>query len=122
MNVCSEDTTGEEDIGFKYAECYFVHMLEAALHKIAVVRPFTIHLTNHHRENDLDLPVTSWKVRLLSMDTPVLSELQKLIFLSSVQKLGGCRLEDFTRTTTDKDGWWEKGSRESLLLARIDDH
>ena len=48
------------------------------------------------------------------MDTPVLADKEKLMFIISV-----CRLVDLSKAMTDRDGW--QASKESLQLACLDD-
>ena len=77
----------------KDAACCFEQILEAALHKTAVVWPFTSYLTNYQSEMSTakEIKTKSWvtfSYGLLHMDTSILSEQQKLTFISSVWTLG----------------------------------
>ena len=54
-----------------------------------------------------------------SSHKPVLTLQLKLTFINCVNT--GCRLEALLRVITNKNGWWERESRESVLSACLDD-
>ena len=101
---------------------YFQQILEAVLYKIAVVWLLTSHLTNNPFKTIWDIAAevrTNLPLfhKLLYMDTPVLSDHQKLTSISSVWTLDAVWRTYQAQWPIGMDG---EESRESMLFAYLD--